>query len=69
MKRETDAKRGRGRPRSPTARRRTLGSVRVTDEQVRRYEAAARERGRTRADWVRETLDRAAARVLGRPRD
>ena len=55
-----------GRPPDPDTPRQTLGSVRVTDAQLAAYASAAATTGRARAAWVRDTLDRAAARVRRR---
>ena len=42
----------------------TLGSVRITEEQLTDYDRAASLEGVTRTDWVTNTLDKAAARIL-----
>lgn len=42
----------------------SLGSVRVTEEQITRYDEAAAISKQSRADWVRTHLDKAAKREL-----
>ena len=42
----------------------TLGGVRVTIGELEAYGAAAEAQGASRADWIRDTLNRAARRVL-----
>jgi len=42
----------------------SLGSVRVSDERLASYTAAAKAMELPRADWIRDVLDKAAARVL-----
>ena len=53
-----------GRPPNPDTPQKTLGSVRVTNEQLERFSKAAGTRGKSRADWIRDTLDNAASRAL-----
>ena len=59
-------KRRPGRPTNPNKPTDSLGGVRVHPEQLRAYTAAAEAAGTTRADWIRDTLDRAARRRLSR---
>jgi maleate cis-trans isomerase len=49
-----------GRPKVDNGHSARLPSVRVTQEQLARYQAAAERAGRTFADWIRAVLDRAA---------
>ena len=44
----------------------SLGSVRVTEDQIATYDKAAAVTGSTRADWIRQSLDIAARRALKR---
>lgn len=65
----TQPKRGRGRPAKGAsgAMSTSLASVRVDDEHLEAYSMAAQIAGNAdRADWIRQTLDREAARVLRR---
>jgi|GEM_PF-2757163 len=57
-------RRGGKRPGSTTAATQSLGSVRVTDDELQAYSDAAEATGKSRADWIRDTLQRAARRVL-----
>jgi len=60
-----EPKRPPGRPlKHATPARTTLGGVRITDEQDASYRAAAERVGKSRTDWIRDVLDRAAARAL-----
>ncbi len=64
-------KRSPGRPPNPNKPTDSLGSVRVHPEQLEAYSAAADDAGTSRADWIRDTLDRAARRrraARARPR-
>ena len=47
----------------------SLGSVRVTDDQMGAYDAAASAKNQSRSEWVRDTLDKAASRIIGKSRD
>ena len=55
-------KRPPGRPPNPNKPTESLGSVRVHPEQLEAYSEAAEAAGTSRADWIRDTLDRAARR-------
>lgn len=55
-------KRRPGRPPNPDKPTESLGSVRVHPEQLAAYTDAATAAGTSRADWIRDTLDRAARR-------
>ena len=55
-------KRRPGRPSNPNKPTESLGGVRVHPEQLEAYTQAAESVGATRADWIRDTLDRAARR-------
>ena len=54
---------GRG-PRAGAPAAKSLGSVRVTADELEAYTAAAAAAEQTRGDWVRDTLNWAARRVL-----
>lgn len=41
-----------------------LGVIRVTADQLERYQAAAYFEGKTKSDWVRDTLDAQVRRTL-----
>ena len=51
-----------GRPPNPDKPTGSLGGVRVHPAQLEAYTRAAESAGTTRADWIRDTLDRAARR-------
>ena len=61
-----EQKRGPGgsKPKRGAAATQSLGSVRVTDDELQAYSDAAEATGKSRADWIRDTLQRAARRVL-----
>ena len=62
----TSENRGHRPPRAKTAATKTLGSVRVTDEELALYGEAAVVAEQSRADWIRETLGKAARAVTRR---
>jgi hypothetical protein len=60
---------GGSKPKRGTTATKSLGGVRVTEAELADYSEAADKVGKTRADWIRDTLQRAARRLLaGRER-
>jgi hypothetical protein len=57
-------RRGGKRPGATAAATQSLGSVRVTDDELQAYSDAAESVEKSRADWVRDILNRAARRAL-----
>ena len=53
-------KRTRGRPRLENGKKERLPSIRVTKEQLKAYQAAAKAAGVGIGEWVRRALDRAS---------
>ena len=54
-----------GRPRVAIKANKSLGQVRVTEEQFDSYQIAAQHEDKKFSAWVRDTLDKAARKVSG----
>lgn len=61
-----DKKTRRGAPIKPDSKKHSerLGDIRVMSAQLERYLLAAELEGKSKSDWVRETLDAQASRTL-----
>lgn len=53
-----------GRPPSLNPANKSLGSVRVTEDQIEQYDKAAAIEKQSRADWIRGVLDKAASKLV-----